>query len=116
MYTGEGRYTLGGMFTPPYFGADKIILSTDEANEADRIRSRLPGNMYRPGYNTTLGDPEPFFNFGRSTRESEFSDVKYFIENTHDDAELEHGDRVRAHQRSIGDADWWKKGYPEHHH
>ena len=66
-----------------------------------RVRTRLPGTMYQPGFNTALGDPEPFWGFlnGKFGREGSYGDVPYHVEPSHSDSELEHGDRVR--QRTI---------------
>ena len=44
-------------------------------------------------------------------REGGYGDVPYNLENSHNDSELEHGDRVRAKAREAGDVDWWKKGW-----
>jgi len=110
---GSGKMKLLHHFNSPHWFADEITLTTTEAQEQDRVRTRLPGSMFQPGYNTELGDKEPFFNFlnGKWGREGGYGDVPYNLENSHNDSELEHGDRVRAKAREAGDVDWWKKGW-----
>lgn len=112
-YTGDGKMRLLHQFNSPHWFADEITLTAVEAQEMDRVRTRLPGTMYQPGFNTALGDPEPFWGFlnGKFGREGSYGDVPYHVEPSHSDSELEHGDRVRAKAREAGDADWYKKGW-----
>jgi len=115
MYSGEGRYHLAGQFRDPFWTADDLILTSEEGKEQDRVRGRLPGNEYIKGYNVSMGDAEPFFNFGGSVRAGAWDSANYFIENTLNDKDLEHGDRIRANKRALGDPDWWKAGWDIKH-
>jgi len=115
MYSGEGRYHLAGQFRDPFYTADDLILTTEEGKEAARVRCKLPGNEFITGYNVPMGDPEPFFNFGGSVRTGAWNSITYVIENLTEDAELDHGDRIRANKRALGDPDWWKAGWDNKH-
>merc|ERR1712126_155940 len=90
-------------------------LLTEDAYELDRVKSRLPGNEYLPGYNPFLGDPEPFFNWGRSTRVANWHQTLYPTQSAMQDADLAHGDRIRANKKALGDPDWWKAGWDIKH-
>ena len=71
------------------------------------MKLRLPGNQFRYGYNTVLGDPEPFFSFAFS-RPNWYKDVKYSVENTIGDRDMEHEERLRLARKEAGMVDWWK--------
>jgi len=101
------RNDLMKAFLDPFYTADKLILSSDEGVEYDHIVRRMPGNEYTHGFNTILGDPEPFFNFGNKLREGIFKN-RYFLDNPTLDDDQEHEDRVRANRKALGDKDWWK--------
>merc|ERR1712001_358185 len=60
-YTGDLKYRILGGFNTGGFFADNILLTSDEALEQDRVRSRLPGSKYVKGFNVSMGDPDPFF-------------------------------------------------------
>lgn len=115
MYSGDGRYHLAGQFNDPFYSCDDLILTNEEAFEQDRVRSRLPGNEFITGFNSFLGDPEPFFNFSGNQRVGQWNATKYPIENLMDDPELAHGDRIRANKKALGDPDWWKAGWDTKH-
>jgi len=103
------RNKLWAQFNDPFWDADKLILTTDEALEQEKIRMQLPGNEYQFGYNTILGDPEPFFNIGfNNVREKWYSDAPYALYNHHDDNELQHNERLRRSRKAAGLADWYK--------
>merc|ERR1712059_204728 len=115
---GTGAFQLVGHFNAPFWFADQLIFSSEEGLERERVMARLPGNQYMPGYNTVLGDPEPFFNFfnGKNTREAIYKDVPYQVEPSLSNAQLAHGDKVRAYKKAQGDKDWWKAGYDHYEH
>jgi len=103
------RNQLRAQFNDPFWDADKLILTTDEALVQEKIRMQLPGNEYWYGYNTILGDPEPFFNIGiNNVREKWYSDTPYVVFNEHDDNDLQHKARLRASRKAAGLADWYK--------
>ena len=98
-----------GQFRDPFWGADKLIFSGAEGLESERVRLMLPGNFYRPGFNTILGDPEPMFNFGMQQGHSWYKDVPYHIDNwTAQDHEWWRDEDIRASRKAAGDKDWWK--------
>jgi len=99
---------LYGQFRDPFWGADKLILSSAEGSESERIRMTLPGNFYRYGFNTVLGDPEPMFNFGMNTKVNSYKDVPYFVDNHHNDHQWFRDEDIRASKKAAGDPDWWK--------
>jgi len=103
------RNQLKSQFNDPFWDPDKLILTTDEALVQEKIRMQLPGNEYWYGYNTILGDPEPFFNIGfNNVREKWYSDTPYTVFNDHDDNDLQHKARLRASRKAAGLADWYK--------
>jgi len=96
-------------FRDPFWSADKLILTSAEGSELEKIKLKLPGNFYKAGYNTILGDPEPFWQWGRSRMGPKwYEDVPYHVENSHDDAELQHEDRLWRNRKAAGVKDWWK--------
>jgi hypothetical protein len=104
-------------FETPFFFADDLIMTSDEGMEADRVKSRVPGSRFVAGYNTAVGDPDPFFTIGKwgATNEGWFKDVSYMVEPMIEDDQLEWGDKVRDVAKEAGDADWWKKGWEPLH-
>jgi len=106
-YTDKGQ--LINQFRDPFWSADKLILTSDEALVSAQIKLELPGNFYHAGYNTVLGDPEPFFNFGwGNVREKWYKDPVYEVDNTNDDLFLQHDQRVRTSKKAAGEPNWWK--------
>jgi len=96
-------------FRDPFWLADKLIYTSGEAEELGHIQLELPGNHYHAGYNTVLGDPEPFFNFGwGKVRENWYNDTKYAINNNYSGFALEHDKRLRTSRKAAGDPNWWK--------
>jgi len=106
LYTKKDK--LLGYFNDPFWGCDRLILSTAEATEQDRVRRSLPGNFYRAGFNTELGDPEPFWGTWGRIREGYYTDTPYSVENALSDAELTFEDNVKRSKRAAGDPNWWK--------
>merc|ERR1712142_1383920 len=104
-YTNKNK--LINQFRDPFWSADKLILTSTEGTELERLKLRLPGNQFRYGYNTVLGDPEPFFSFAFS-RPNWYKDVKYSVENTIGDRDMEHEERLRLARKEAGMVDWWK--------
>merc|ERR1719187_1236074 len=102
------KHKLLGYFNDPFWGCDRLILSTAEATEQDRVRRSLPGNFYRAGFNTDLGDPEPFWGTWGRIREGYYTDTPYSVENALSDAELTFEDNVKRSKRAAGDPNWWK--------
>jgi len=102
------KQSIIGQFRDPFWDADKLIFSTAEGTEAEKVRVVLPGNEYMYGYNTILGDPEPFFNWGGNGRALWYKDVPYFVENVYGDHEMYHEDKKRKSRKAAGMADWWK--------
>jgi len=100
-------HKLRTQFNDPFWDADKLIFSATEADECEKMKLRLPGNQFRYGYNTVLGDPEPFFSFAFS-RPNWYKDVKYSVENTIGDRDMEHEERLRLARKEAGMVDWWK--------
>ena len=103
------KTSVRNQFRDPFWGADKLILSSDEGLEMDRLRMELPGNYYSYGFNTVLGDPEPMFNFKAMQRTNWYRDVPYFVDNwqASDHAWFRDED-VRTSRKAAGDKDWWK--------
>jgi len=99
---------LYGQFRDPFWGADKLILSSEEGRESERVRQSLPGNFYKYGFNTILGDPEPIFNFGMNVRTNGYKDVPYFVDNYQTDHEWFRDEDVRTSRKAAGDSNWWK--------
>ena len=113
-YTGEQKHRILGGFCTGWHFADDIILTSDEALEAEQVRSRLPGSKYTKGFNVSMGDPDPFFGIlqtGKSIPEMMYEDSLIKPENTMDNNALAYGDSVREKARAEGDKDWWKKGW-----
>ena len=113
-YTGEQKHRILGGFCTGWHFADDIILTSDEALEAEQVRSRLPGSKYTKGFNVSMGDPDPFFGIlqtGKSIPEMMYEDSLIKPENTMDNNALSYGDSVREKARAEGDKDWWKKGW-----
>jgi len=107
LYTNKNN--LLKQFNDPFWSADKLILSSEEALERQKILFSLPGNQYQFGYNKSLGDPEPFFDLGLGReRELWYQDVPYAVENFQDDRELQHEERLKQSRKEAGLADWWK--------
>merc|ERR1712096_144152 len=77
-------------------------MGTAEGTEAEKVRVVLPGNEYMYGYNTILGDPEPFFNWGANGRALWYKDVPYFVENVYGDHEMYHEDKKRKSRKAAG--------------
>ena len=102
------KIKLFGQFRDPFWGADKLIFSSDEGLEAEKIKQSLPGNFYRYGFNTMLGDPEPMFNFGMNVKTNSYKDTRYFVENYHSSHDWFRDEDVRASRKAAGDPDWWK--------
>merc|ERR1712243_408154 len=50
-----------GYWNAPFFKCHKLLHTTDEGIEIDRVISKVPGNLYTSGFNMALGDPDPFF-------------------------------------------------------
>ena len=73
-----------------------------------QVRRSLPGNFYRAGFNTDLGDPEPFWGTWGRIREGYYTDTPYSVENALSDAELTFEDNVKRSKRAAGDPNWWK--------
>jgi len=97
-----------GQFRDPFWGADKLILSGAEGLERERVDLMLPGNFYRPGFNTVLGDPEPMFSVGKQGN-AWHKDVPYHLDNwVVQDHEWWRDDDIRASRKAAGDKDWWK--------
>merc|ERR1712158_316377 len=74
-YTGEIKWRILGGFNTGWHFADDIILTSDEALEQDRVRSRLPGSKYVKGFNVEMGDPDPFFGIlqtGKTIQEQQY--------------------------------------------
>jgi len=94
-------------FRDPFWTADKLILTSVEASEQDLLRVQLPGNFYFSGFNTVLGDPEPFWNVF-DNRPNNYKEVKYFVENDNNNLDTEHDDRRKTSRKAAGDPDWWK--------
>merc|ERR1712179_470039 len=106
-YTNKGA--LINQFRDPFWSADKLIYSSAEGIELERIKLKLPGNFYKAGFNTILGDPEPFWQWGNSRMGPMWhEDVPYHVENSHDDLELQHEDRLWRSRKAAGEKDWWK--------
>jgi len=104
----SNRYKLMAAFNDPFFTADKLILSSDEGVEWETVVKRLPGNEYLSGFNTVLGDPEPFFNLGLfKQREGNYNE-RYAIDYRQIDHEQLLENKIRANRRALGDKDWWK--------
>ena len=103
------KTSVRNQFRDPFWGADKLILSSEEGLEMDRLRMELPGNYYSYGFNTILGDPEPMFNFKGMVRTNWYKDVPYFVDNwqASDHAWFRDED-VRKSCKAAGDKDWWK--------
>lgn len=100
---------LFNQFRDPFWSADKLILTSVEAEELAHIQLELPGNFYRHGYNTVLGDPEPFFSFGwGKARQMVYNDTKYQVNNTLSHFDIEHDDRQKLSRKAAGDPNWWK--------
>merc|ERR1712037_191296 len=77
MGTGDLKYRILGGFNTGWFFADDILLTSDEALEQDRVRSRLPGSKYVKGFNVSMGDPDPFFGIlqtGKTIQEQSYVD------------------------------------------
>jgi len=106
-YTNKNK--LINQFRDPFWSADKLILTSTEGTELERLKLKLPGNFYMPGFNTILGDPEPFWQWGNSRMGPKwYEDVPYLVENSHDDRELQHEDRLWRSRKAAGMKDWWK--------
>jgi len=100
---------LNNQFRDPFWTADKLILSSSEGMELEKLKATLPGNEYMYGYNTVLGDPEPFFNWGLGkSHENYYKDVPYFVQNSHGDVDIDHDNRLKQSRKAAGLADWWK--------
>jgi len=107
MYTNKNK--LLAQFRDPFWSADKIILSSAEGVEAQKVKLMLPGNYYMYGHNTVLGDPDPFWALGGANiRTTYHDDVKYQVDNVQDDSQLQHEERLRASRKAAGEKDWWK--------
>eukprot|EP00092_Neocalanus_flemingeri_P033038 GFUD01035932.1.p1 GENE.GFUD01035932.1~~GFUD01035932.1.p1 ORF type:complete len:450 (-),score=126.34 GFUD01035932.1:127-1476(-) len=107
LYTHKGD--LLSQWMDPFWNADKLIWSSAEGLELEKIKMVLPGNEYRAGFNTILGDPEPFFNFKFGIgREKWYQDAPYHVENAHGDPQMFHEDKLRKSRKAAGMADWWK--------
>ena len=104
----SNKESIYGQFRDPFWSADKLILSPPEGMEQERIRQQLPGNFYRYGFNTVLGDPEPLFNFGMKHGENWYKDAPYFVDNFQSDHAWFRDEDVRKSKKAAGDPDWWK--------
>lgn len=93
-------------FQAPFLSPDQLILTNEEALEMERVLSILPGNRYKHGFNTILGDPEPFFNFGLKGREARYKS-RMNIGNLPDDIEIDREDKLAANRKALGDKDWY---------
>ena len=81
----------------------------------ERVKLMLPGNFYRPGFNTILGDPEPMFNFGMKQGDGFQKDVPYHVDNwVAQDHEWFRDEDIRASKKAAGDKEWWKVPAPRH--
>jgi len=107
LYT-NGQTLRNQFIADPFWSADKLILSSPEGMELEKIKRELPGNEYLYGYNTILGDPEPFFNWGGKSRENTWADVPYAVENNRGDVVSQYEDRRKLSRKAAGLADWWK--------
>jgi len=109
-YLYTNKISVRNQFRDPFWSADKLILSAYEGKEAEVIRQELPGNYYRPGYNTELGDKEPLFNFNifGGIKEAWYKDVPYFVDNFESSRDWDHQQDVRKSRKAAGDPDWWK--------
>merc|ERR1712098_205865 len=77
-YTNKNK--LINQFRDPFWSADKLILTSTEGTELERLKLKLPGNFYMPGFNTKLGDPEPFWQWGQSRMGPKwYEDVPYLV-------------------------------------
>lgn len=117
-YSGEQKNRILYGFNSPWHGADDLMLTTEEGIEADKIRARVPGSMFKKGFNQVLGDPEPMLgflnpaNFGSTVMEGHWGVARYDAQPwTADTRDVRHGDKIREAARLAGDADWWKKGW-----
>lgn len=99
---------LRNQFSDPFWTADKLIFSSAEGLELEKLKATLPGNEYQYGYNTVLGDPEPFFNWGGKVNEGYDKDTVYNVENIHNDVNIQFETRLKTSRKAAGLADWWK--------
>jgi len=104
IYTDQTELMNG--FIAPFLSPDQLILTNEEGKEMERILSILPGNRYLHGFNTILGDPEPFFNFGWKGREARYN-AKQNIGNCPDDIENDLEIKIAANRKALGDKDWY---------
>merc|ERR1711971_1074554 len=86
-----------------YTNKDKIILTAPEGTEQERIRMALPGNFYKYGFNTILGDPEPMFNFNMKTAVNWYKDAPYFVDNWQSDSQWSRDEDRRKSRKAAGD-------------
>jgi len=106
LYTNKDK--IRNQFNDPFWGADKLILTAPEGTEQERIRMALPGNFYKYGFNTILGDPEPMFNFNMKTAVNWYKDAPYFVDNWQSDSQWSRDEDRRKSRKAAGDPDWWK--------
>lgn len=100
-YTSEVSIMMS-MFNFPYYKATKIWKTSDERMEWQNLFSRVPGNMWLPGYNEDMGDPNPLFAFG-GYREAAFNDGPWRVESSisGDSLEIDHENKIRASRREV---------------
>jgi len=96
----------------PFFKCHKLLYTTEEALELDKVISRVPGNLYVTGFNQSLGDPDPFiFGFGKRLKFLRGQSVTQAADlpaGCQRDPYWHEEVVVREHRKALGDKDWWK--------
>merc|ERR1711935_518597 len=108
IYT-QGHKLLKG-FNAPFFSADNLWLTPEECLEIERVKARLPGNANAPGFNTDMGDPDPFiWGIGRLHQSAYMtnSGQQFHAKTIRDDVDHARELKIAANRKAMGDEKWW---------
>merc|ERR1712098_142167 len=98
-------------FHAPFFSADKLWFTPEEGIEIEKVQTLLPGNLHQTGFNTDLGDPEPFMSDGfakiRANNYTLSNAQQLHASTLRDDVNHEREMKIAANRKALGDEKWW---------
>jgi len=107
-YTQQATLLKG--FVAPFFGAEQLYYTPDEALEIEKIKTLLPGNAKTHGFNTELGDPDSFIFGWFKLRQANYqrANHQHFHDScVRDDQNYAKEMKIAANRKAIGDEKWW---------
>jgi len=99
-------------FHAPFFSADKLWFTPEEGIEIEKVQTLLPGNLHQTGFNTDLGDPEPFISDGyakiRANNYTLSNAQQLHASTLRDDVNHAREMKIAANRKALGDEKWWQ--------